>query len=1097
MTRMIPGLTPAAFEDAMTALTSAKSVEEINVLIDQKPVISHEAFFTAFVRRYQSGNPTISAAYEPLLLVLHLRAHKRWCAEPAERSSSHGPKPPEPYASVLRLVRSQTLSPVDRPFDPSSELDELAAYLGAALHKPISLPPPAQSPIRWNLGFVQCASCATERATCRAHAMDLAAIEPALRTGAFEDQACPSCGDPRAKPRWLLLCDRPWVGDALAALCTVIHVTDGVYIYRPPIGTVDKPETRQLLEKRMSLLPKDVGQQASKLSTSSHFLAYSHQQLIEILGLVADQPGQYPLPMRILIENTAEQLRRREIGYAEIEEFVTRACKDAASWPLILADVITGFGSKEELLITALIAEEVARLQDAPLDTRVHVTLITAIVYQMLREFGAAERTVARAEDLLHDVGSGSQDLHALVKHHKAEIRIESGYSEQPSPAPQLDLTELTELNENEKVLADLAKLEPDLREGANALVESRLADALNLLPAILRTLDKRLAGMPDDDPARRAYEKRRCGALGNLGGTLREVANVLADGPVHSVTVLRPGLSNLFPDGFTPDIVRETAIGLLQEGTQKAASLQDWQFAANQGVMLTEVLEDTGRDASATAQMAAEWAAQAGDHAKEAVLRLRTGAYALVCQDPGTALKELSSAAIASIRNTVGSGHHLQIPEFDQVLADCLLLAARSGADAERTALVLESLKAATTAESLAVGFPVGPAPISLLSRRERLRLNLLQTPDDAQTLELLAAMEEELSHAWAASRLRDPLFLSWVDSTTLTLTDPEALRYRLAAMGTNTSYLGFYQTGSHTAAYLLGKGQASLVVRPGREFHGVNLASWLVKPFWKDLAQLSPDDRLIISPDLTMPGLPFAAARAARGVLAERATLSFVQGAAVLEALSGRRCRAYTKATAVGAPVRPGLPELPAARREATNAATAFPGGELLLGPQATVPALRNAIQDIDILHFACHAAARSLSDPHSRLFLSPDITAADSGDLSEDRIVTEFTLPPGCFVNLAGCGTAHQEAHGGPLLGGLVPAFLVVGAGAVLATIMPLPDTPSLIFQASFYQLLADLGSPIAALTRCQRLARAGRLGKNLRDPYIWANYVIYGH
>ena len=44
MVESMPGLAPAAFEDALTALTSAKSIEEINALIDQKPVIAHEAF---------------------------------------------------------------------------------------------------------------------------------------------------------------------------------------------------------------------------------------------------------------------------------------------------------------------------------------------------------------------------------------------------------------------------------------------------------------------------------------------------------------------------------------------------------------------------------------------------------------------------------------------------------------------------------------------------------------------------------------------------------------------------------------------------------------------------------------------------------------------------------------------------------------------------------------------------------------------------------------------------------------------------------------------------------------------------------------------
>lgn len=1097
MVRMMPGLAPAAFEDALTALTSAKSIEEINALIDQKPVIAHEAFLAKFVRQCQSGDPAISACYEALILVLHLRAHKRWCTEPAERRTSAGSTPPEPYASVLQMIRTRTLTPLDQPFDPASGLGDLSAYLETELGGHISLPLPTPSSMRWNLGLVRCPSCGTERALCRPHAMDLAEVESALRAGAFEDQACPHCGDPRAKPQWLLMCDRPWVRDALAALCTVIRVSDEVYLFRPPTGTVDNAETRLLLERRMSLLPKDFRQTANATGTSTHLLAYSHQGLVSILDEMAKPPDPHPLPMRVLIEKTAERLRRREIGYEEAEEFVIRASEDAANWPLVLADVITGFGSEEDLLVTALIAERVARLQDAPLETRVITTLVTAIVYQMLNEFGAAERVVARAEDLLHESETEDQNLRDLVEHHKAEIRIESGSPEDARPAPQLDFTGLTELSEDQKVLADLAVLEPELREGADALRESRLTDALRLLPGIIENLDKRLAGMPSDHPARRAYEHRRCGALGNLGGTLRKAANVLADEHTQSADALRTALSVLFPEGFTPDSVRKNAIDLLEEGTQTAAGLQEWGFAATQGLMLTEALEDAERDATASAKMAAEWAAQAGDHAKEGLLRLRVGTYALVRKDLETALEALSSAAIASIRQAVVSGHRQRFPELGQVIAYSLLTAARAGADAEQTALILESLKAATTAKTLSVGFPVGPAPVNLLSQRERLRLKLLRGPGDSRILESLAAIEEELGQAWADARLRDPRFLRWVDSATLALSAPETLRRRLGALGTNTRYFGFFQSGGETAAYLLGGDKPSLVVRPTRGLHGIDLATWLVKPFSKALKQLSPDDRLIISPDPTMPGLPFAAARVAMRVLAERATLSFVQGVAILEALSGRPRPTYIRATAVGAPTRPGLRELPAARREAATVCAAFPGGKLLLGPSATVAALRDAVQESDILHFACHAAARVLPDHHNSLFLAPDVAAEDSGDLSDDRIITELTLRPGSFVNLAGCETAHQEAGSGPLLVGLVPAFLVAGAGSVLATIMRLPDKPSLDFQQAFYQQLKDVGSPVAALTRCQRLARKGQLGKNIEDPAVWANFILYGY
>ena len=1104
MVRRVLGVDPGEFEGALTALTSARSIEEIAALVDKYPIMTHQAFLAAYIKRYDSGDPgdsAIRAAYEPFLLVLHLRAHKKWCSEPFEPSSSPGPEPPEPYASVFRLVQGLTLTPLDQPFDASSELDDLATLLRDTLGRPVRLPQRTPSTARWNLGFVKCAGCDIERAICRAHLVDLAEVEPQLRAGAFEDPACPNCGDHRAKPQWLLLCDHPRVSDALAALCTVVRVAAGVYIYRPPSGTVDKPEGRQLLEKRMRLLPRDLGRQETPNSTSTHYIAYSHRELIQILDEEAAPPGPYPQPMRILITSLARQLRRREIGYTEVEEHIASLGQDAAGWPLIAADLATGFGSEDELLATALVAEKVAKLQNVPLDTRVSLAAITAIAYEMLHEFGAAERTIARAEDLLRETEPKNQQLQTLVEQKKAEIRLELGHAEQAREEPRTDLMPDTE---DGRLLADLAELESDLRKGAYALRESRLVDALNLLPGLISSLDERLARMADNDPIRRAYEKKRCGAQGNLGGTLQQAANILANGITEARTTneipeavaeLCFALSPLFSGGFSPEDVREQAIALLEDGTKTAASIQVWDFAAAQGVMLIEALEDADRDPSEVAAAAVEWAARAGDHAQEAHLRFRLAAYALARKAPGTAVDELSSAAIASIRDCVGSGHRHLGPEFSQAFGNLLVLTAHAGADAERVAVVLENLKAATTAETLGTGFPVGEAPAELWSKRERLRLGLLQTPD-AQILQSLTAVEEELNQARAAARLRDPLFLRWVDSTTLTLTDSKALRRRLADIGANTRYLGFFQTEDRIVAYLLDSSKTSLIVRPRTDLDGVKLASWLIKPFSRSLLRLSPDDRLIISVDLTMPPLPFAVARVGKSVLAERATLSFIQSAGVLDALSGHRRPRYATAVAVGAPTRPDLPELPTARWEATNVTTAFPGGELLLGPRATVPALRRALHDVDILHFACHAVTSGAADPYSRLCLAPHIVAGDSGDLSEDRIITELALPPGCFVNLAGCDTALQETRDGPLLGGLVPAFLVAGARAVLASVIPLPDEATSIFQTVFYRLLADLGSPVTALNRCQRLAYSGHLGKDLQDHHIWAGFVLYG-
>jgi CHAT domain-containing protein len=264
--------------------------------------------------------------------------------------------------------------------------------------------------------------------------------------------------------------------------------------------------------------------------------------------------------------------------------------------------------------------------------------------------------------------------------------------------------------------------------------------------------------------------------------------------------------------------------------------------------------------------------------------------------------------------------------------------------------------------------------------------------------------------------------------------------------------------------------------------------LAADLLAPFHDELEQLGTDDRLIISPDLTLLGLPFAAVQ-------EHGIISHVHGAGMLEALGDRARRAYEKALLVGAPARADLPDLPAARREVKSIRGVFPAGRTLLGPAATVPGLLDGIADQDVLHFACHATI-SGAESAGRLMLAPDLVAGDSGELSEDRVLAEVSPDPGCLVNLAGCRTAHQAARPGPLIAGLVPVFLAAGAGHVLAALWRLDDEAAMTFQTAFYRELERDGHPPAALARCRRLAGKGALGEAVRAPEAWAGYVLYG-
>ncbi len=165
------------------------------------------------------------------------------------------------------------------------------------------------------------------------------------------------------------------------------------------------------------------------------------------------------------------------------------------------------------------------------------------------------------------------------------------------------------------------------------------------------------------------------------------------------------------------------------------------------------------------------------------------------------------------------------------------------------------------------------------------------------------------------------------------------------------------------------------------------------------------------------------------------------------------------------------------------------------ILEGAHATVSALRHAVREADVIHIACHTGVRTSSSTPI-LLLAPDIVGRDSGELSEDRILTEFLLHSGCFVNLAGCVTAAQAELSTPIMNGLVPAFLIAGAGSVLASVWPIRDERAAQFQMEFYQQLLQGGRPAECLAATQRRCITGELGPTMREGENWAAYVLYG-
>ena len=176
-------------------------------------------------------------------------------------------------------------------------------------------------------------------------------------------------------------------------------------------------------------------------------------------------------------------------------------------------------------------------------------------------------------------------------------------------------------------------------------------------------------------------------------------------------------------------------------------------------------------------------------------------------------------------------------------------------------------------------------------------------------------------------------------------------------------------------------------------------------------------------------------------------------------------------------------GLPQVAA---EGQAGAAAFGGrAEVRLEQAATRAALKAPKADVagvDVLHLACHARFRADNPAFSSLQLG-------DGPITLDELRALHL--PARLVVLSACETGLSRVAPGDELLGLVRAFTLAGADAVLATLWPVDDAACAQLVARFYGALRAGAGPARALQQAQ--AEAAAQG---RHPFLWAAFTLHG-
>lgn len=360
------------------------------------------------------------------------------------------------------------------------------------------------------------------------------------------------------------------------------------------------------------------------------------------------------------------------------------------------------------------------------------------------------------------------------------------------------------------------------------------------------------------------------------------------------------------------------------------------------------------------------------------------------------------------------------------------------------------------------------------------------------------LQSLQQQYGDVLTQLKLSDPQTASLVSVAPLSVSDVQS------RLDTDTTLLSYLVTPKVTLAFLVtrtGLQEVDLPVKQtdlqaavaaARGFTSFDpqaapdqsyqqLYQWLVAP----LAGSITTSKVTIVPDGILNYLPFAALTDGQSYFGDQHALYELPSASVMQFIhpKGSDGSALVLAQSQAA----GFPTLQYADQEAQNVAALF-GTQPLLGPDATVTAVKQNAGSVSVLHLAAHADLNTSAPLFSRILLAPD--AQSDGSLTVQEVYG-LNLAATDLVVLSACQTQLGGPNPGDDFVALNRAFIYAGAPSVVASLWAVNDQSTSVLMTSFYEHLQAGMTKAAALQAAQADTRA-----RFPNPYYWAGFVLTG-
>jgi CHAT domain-containing protein len=268
---------------------------------------------------------------------------------------------------------------------------------------------------------------------------------------------------------------------------------------------------------------------------------------------------------------------------------------------------------------------------------------------------------------------------------------------------------------------------------------------------------------------------------------------------------------------------------------------------------------------------------------------------------------------------------------------------------------------------------------------------------------------------------------------------------------------------------------------------------------------------ERLVIVPDGSMHGLPFAALRNPRSnhYVIEDVPVE-IAGSANLYLVSLARDKVLTSrgtpsVLLVGDPafnralaLAHGLQPLPHARRECEQIYDLYkPRARMLLESDATIPQFLKRARSSTVIHVAAHTIVNAQAPSRSFILFAPAVN--EPGPLDAQALLTRLSpLDRTRLVVLSTCSSAGGLPVGAEGVAPLVRPLIGAGVPAVLGTLWNVEDATAEEILVSFHRHYRAGQDAAVALQSAQVELLTNKNNKpGLRSVLAWAPFQVIGH